>query len=89
MLSLAMARNAGGAAGARVTLGSDRSCSLPPAEELPLAYREKVVTDSKTELGFLSNGASKRVSRIISNPSKAPRGPITQAWGASSYPTAS
>jgi hypothetical protein len=44
------------------------------AEELPLAYRKKLVTDSKTELGFLSNSASKRVSRIISNPSKAPRG---------------
>jgi hypothetical protein len=44
------------------------------AEELPLAYRKKPVTDSKTELGFLSNAASKRISRIISNPSKAPRG---------------
>ena len=44
------------------------------AEELPLAFRKKLVTDSKTELGFLSNGASKRISRIISNPSKAPRG---------------
>lgn len=44
------------------------------AEELPLAFRKKLVTDSKTELGFLSNGTSKRVSRIISNPSKAPRG---------------
>jgi hypothetical protein len=44
------------------------------AEELPLAFRKKLVTDSKTELGFLSNGASKRVSRILSNPSKAPRG---------------
>ena len=44
------------------------------AEELPLAYKKKLVTDSKTELGFLSNSASKRVSRIISNPSKAPRG---------------
>jgi hypothetical protein len=44
------------------------------AEELPAAFRKKIVTDSKTELGFLSNGASGRVSRIISNPSKAPRG---------------
>jgi hypothetical protein len=44
------------------------------AEELPLAFRKKLVTDSKTELGFLSNSSSKRVSRIISNPSKAPRG---------------
>ena len=44
------------------------------AEELPIAYQKKLVVDSKTELGFLSNGASKRISRIISNPSKAPRG---------------
>ncbi len=44
------------------------------AEELPLAFRKKLVTDSKTELGFLSNSASRRISRIISNPSKAPRG---------------
>jgi phage FluMu gp28-like protein len=44
------------------------------AEELPAAFRKKLVTDSKTELGFMSNGASKRISRIISNPSKAPRG---------------
>jgi hypothetical protein len=44
------------------------------AEELPLAYKKRLVADSKTELGFLSNSASKRVSRIISNPSKAPRG---------------
>ena len=43
-------------------------------EELPLCYQKRVVTDSKTELGFQSNGQSKRVSRIISNPSKAPRG---------------
>jgi phage FluMu gp28-like protein len=43
-------------------------------EELPLAYRKRLVTDSKTELGFESNGASKRISRIISVPSKAPRG---------------
>lgn len=44
------------------------------AEELPLAFRKKIVTDSKTELGFVSNSAAKGVSRIISNPSKAPRG---------------
>ncbi|NOU26370.1 MAG: hypothetical protein HOO96_00565 [Polyangiaceae bacterium] len=44
------------------------------AEELPIAFRKRIVTDSKTELGFLSNSASKRVSRIISHPSKAPRG---------------
>jgi len=43
-------------------------------EELPLAYQKRLVVDSKTELGFEANGSSKRVSRIVSNPSKAPRG---------------
>jgi phage FluMu gp28-like protein len=43
-------------------------------EELPLAYQKKLVVNSKLELGFESNSQTKRVSRIISNPSKAPRG---------------
>ncbi len=43
-------------------------------EELPLAYQKRLVVDSKTELAFESNGPGKRMSRIISNPSKAPRG---------------
>jgi hypothetical protein len=43
-------------------------------EELPLAYQKRLTVDSKTELGFVGNGASGRLSRIISNPSKAPRG---------------
>lgn len=43
-------------------------------EELPLAYQKRLVVDSKTELAFESNGAAKRVSRILSHPSKAPRG---------------
>ncbi len=43
-------------------------------EDLPLAYQKKLVTDAKTELAFQSNGAGKRLSRIISVPSKAPRG---------------
>ncbi|MHB1843244.1 MAG: terminase large subunit domain-containing protein, partial [Deltaproteobacteria bacterium] len=43
-------------------------------EELPLAYQKKRVVDSKLEIAFQSNGMSKRISRIISNPSKAPRG---------------
>lgn len=43
-------------------------------EELPLAYKKRLVIDSKTELGFESTSGSKRVSRIISVPSKAPRG---------------
>lgn len=43
-------------------------------EELPLEFQRKLVVDSKLELGFKSNRSSGRVSRIISNPSKAPRG---------------
>jgi len=43
-------------------------------EELPLAYQKRLVVDSKTELAFESNGANKRLSRILSHPSKAPRG---------------
>jgi phage FluMu gp28-like protein len=43
-------------------------------ESLPLAFQKKLIVDSKTELAFESNGAHRRVSRIISNPSKAPRG---------------
>ena len=43
-------------------------------DELPLAYQKRLVVDSRTELAFESNGRSKRISRIISVPSKAPRG---------------
>jgi phage FluMu gp28-like protein len=43
-------------------------------EELPLEYQKKKVVDSKLELAFQSNSAHRRISRIISNPSKAPRG---------------
>ncbi|MER2562945.1 MAG: terminase family protein [Myxococcaceae bacterium] len=43
-------------------------------EELPLAYQKRLVVDSKTELAFESNGSTKRLSRILSHPSKAPRG---------------
>ena len=43
-------------------------------EELPLEYQKKIVTDSATQLSFRSNSSSKRISRIISHPSKAPRG---------------
>lgn len=42
-------------------------------ESLPLGFRKKLVTDSKTELGFESPGGG-GVSRIIVHPSKAPRG---------------
>jgi len=43
-------------------------------EELPLEYQKKRIVDSKLELAFQSNSAHRRVARIISNPSKAPRG---------------
>ncbi len=43
-------------------------------EELPLEYQKKIVTDSATQIAFQSNSYSKRISRIISHPSKAPRG---------------
>jgi phage FluMu gp28-like protein len=43
-------------------------------EELPLEYQKKKVVDSKLELAFQSNSGHRRISRIISNPSKAPRG---------------
>jgi phage FluMu gp28-like protein len=43
-------------------------------EELPLAYQKKLVVDSKTELAFESNSGHRRLSRILSVPSKAPRG---------------
>ena len=43
-------------------------------EELPAPYQKRLVVDSKTELVFESNGSGRRVSRIISVPSKAPRG---------------
>ncbi len=43
-------------------------------EELPLAYQKRLVVDSKTELAFESNGAGRRLSRILSVPSKPPRG---------------
>jgi phage FluMu gp28-like protein len=43
-------------------------------ETLPLGVQKRLVTDAKTELAFESNGPTKRISRIISVPSKAPRG---------------
>jgi len=43
-------------------------------EELPLQWQKKLVVDSKTELAFESNAAGRRVSRILSVPSKPPRG---------------
>jgi phage FluMu gp28-like protein len=43
-------------------------------EELPLEYQKKLVTDSKLELAFEGRTGTRKISRIISNPSKAPRG---------------
>jgi len=43
-------------------------------EDLPLEFKKKIVIDTKTEVGFVSNGKEKKVSRILSYPSKAPRG---------------
>lgn len=43
-------------------------------ESLPLAYQKRIKHDSKTELTFESNGPKKAESRILSAPSKAPRG---------------
>lgn len=43
-------------------------------DEMPAAYQKRLIVDSKTELVFESNGAGRRVSRIISVPSKPPRG---------------
>jgi len=43
-------------------------------EDMPMSYQKRLIVDSKTELAFESNGPRKRISRILSVPSKAPRG---------------
>jgi phage FluMu gp28-like protein len=43
-------------------------------EELPLEFQKRRVVDSKLEIAFASNSSKGKISRIISNPSKAPRG---------------
>lgn len=43
-------------------------------DELPLAFQKKIVIDSKTQVGFQSNNSKRRISKVISNPAKAPRG---------------
>lgn len=43
-------------------------------EEMRTAYKKRLVVDAKTELVFESNSPGRRVSRIISVPSKPPRG---------------
>lgn len=43
-------------------------------DELPLEFQKQMVVDSKTEVAFCSNSSKRRVSRVVSNPAKAPRG---------------
>lgn len=43
-------------------------------EELPLEFQKKMVIDSKTEVGFASNTRKRQLGKVISYPSKAPRG---------------
>jgi len=43
-------------------------------EELPLAWKKRRITNSKTEISFGSNKSGGRLSRILSHPSRAPRG---------------
>lgn len=43
-------------------------------EELPLEFQKSMVIDSKTEVGFASNDRKRRIAKVISYPSKAPRG---------------
>ncbi len=43
-------------------------------DDMPASFQKRLVVDSKTELTFESNGPRKRISRILSVPSKAPRG---------------
>jgi len=43
-------------------------------ETLPAGFRKRLIVDSKSELAFESNARGRRPSRIVSSPSKAPRG---------------
>lgn len=43
-------------------------------EDLPLRFQKKLVIDSKKEIAFQSNSRNRRLSRVISFPSRAPRG---------------
>lgn len=43
-------------------------------EDLPLRFQKKIVIDSKKEVAFQSNGSKRRLSRVVSYPSRAPRG---------------
>lgn len=46
-------------------------------DDLPLGYQKKIVTDTKTEISFESRAHKRRISKVNSLPSKAPRG----KWG--------
>ena len=43
-------------------------------DEMPTIYQKRLIVDSKTELAFESNQKGGRLSRIVSVPSKPPRG---------------
>lgn len=43
-------------------------------DEMPLEFQKQIVVDKKTEVGFRSNSSKRRLSTIISFPSKPPRG---------------
>lgn len=43
-------------------------------DELPLEFQKKIVIDSKTQVGFQSNSSKRRISKVVSNPAKPPRG---------------
>jgi phage FluMu gp28-like protein len=43
-------------------------------DELPPSIAKKMVTDSKTEVGFEARSSKRRISKVVSFPSKAPRG---------------
>lgn len=43
-------------------------------EALPLRFQKRLTRESLTELEFRSNSPGRRISRILSHPSKAPRG---------------
>lgn len=43
-------------------------------DELPLRFQKRIVVDAKTEVGFASSARKRLISRVISYPSKPPRG---------------
>lgn len=43
-------------------------------EELPLQFQKEMVIDSKTEVGYASNSTDRKLAKVVSFPSKPPRG---------------